>query len=389
MHLLERDYWGAHRGRTAPLPRDRSRIRSEGSRRYPVGNGQARIWWNDGHKERIRSWTRWDSSQYLQVYGEGWVLSSSLTRFRVCLRVVLFPHTLLQAGPSSFPSPPMSTTMVSLWDRQTHYVRWHCVIVIARLLPRRYALACIGTPSDAYTRLRDASRPGKWPITSSRLRRLPWRMWHAPHKSRASSWRTSPLHTPGQPLLDLPRPRQGGAAKVHLSIPSISLCWQQYEGWVCRESQRTIPHGQRRQARLPSEWLPNRHGVAPYLSMAPRLDHPKKSCRPRLQPSPCAYADGSAVAASSFRPLMTALSPAFEVVDRVAGLHLNHRKCCWVQYGSESCQSLLDWVSTNCEEFREMKIVKYAEYVGTAIGPEGHLHRWTAPRRSSSKEPEK
>ena len=78
-----------------------------------------------------------------------------------------------------------------------------------------------------------------------------------------------------------------------------------------------------------------------------------------------------AVAASSFRLLMTALSPAFKVVDQTAGLNLNHRKCCWVQYGSESCQSLFDWVATNCEEFREMKIVKYAKHVGTMTGPEG------------------
>ena len=77
---------------------------------------------------------------------------------------------------------------------------------------------------------------------------------------------------------------------------------------------------------------------------------------------------------------MNALSPAFVVIDRVAGLNLNHRKCCWVQYGSDSCHELLNWVSTNCEEFREMKIVKYAKYVGTVIGPEGYLHRWTTPR---------
>ena len=77
-----------------------------------------------------------------------------------------------------------------------------------------------------------------------------------------------------------------------------------------------------------------------------------------LQPVPCAYADDFAVAASSFRLLMTALSRALKVVDQIAGLNLNHRKCCWVQYGSESCQSRLDWVATNCEEFREMKIVK-------------------------------
>ena len=58
---------------------------------------------------------------------------------------------------------------------------------------------------------------------------------------------------------------------------------------------------------------------------------------------------------------MTALSPAFVVVDRVAGLNLNHRKCCSVQHGSDSCHELLVWVSTNCEEFREIKIAKFAK----------------------------
>ena len=62
----------------------------------------------------------------------------------------------------------------------------------------------------------------------------------------------------------------------------------------------------------------------------------------------------------------------------MAVLNLNHRKCCWVQYRNDSCHDLLDWVSTNCEEFREMKIVKYAKYVGTMIGPE-------EPRRATGR----
>ena len=103
-----------------------------------------------------------------------------------------------------------------------------------------------------------------------------------------------------------------------------------------------------------------------------------------LQPAPCAYADDLAVAASSIRRLMTVLAPAFQIIDQIAGLNLNHRKCWWVQYGSESCQSLLERVATNYEEFGEMKIVKYAKYVGTMIGPEGHTHRWTAPRKNHS-----
>ena len=56
-----------------------------------------------------------------------------------------------------------------------------------------------------------------------------------------------------------------------------------------------------------------------------------------LQPAQCAYADDLAVALS-FRCLMTALAPAFQTVDQIAGLKLNHRKCCWVKYGSERCE---------------------------------------------------
>ena len=93
-----------------------------------------------------------------------------------------------------------------------------------------------------------------------------------------------------------------------------------------------------------------------------------------LQPSPFACADDFAVVPTSCRLLMTALSQAFEVVDRVAGLSLTHRKCCWVQCGNDSCHELLEWVSTNCEEFREMKMVERAKCVH---------HDWTRGSSSS------
>ena len=76
-----------------------------------------------------------------------------------------------------------------------------------------------------------------------------------------------------------------------------------------------------------------------------------------LQPAQRAYADDLAVAAPSFLDSMTALAPAFQTVDRIAGLNLNHRKCCWVQYGSERRESPLKWRSDNCEDFREMQVV--------------------------------
>ena len=100
-----------------------------------------------------------------------------------------------------------------------------------------------------------------------------------------------------------------------------------------------------------------------------------------LQPVQCAYADDLVVAASSFRDLMTALAPAFHSVAYIAGLNLNYRKCCWIQYGSEGRESLCHWISENCGEFREMQIVRHAKHVGTMIGPDGHISLWTAPRK--------
>ena len=75
---------------------------------------------------------------------------------------------------------------------------------------------------------------------------------------------------------------------------------------------------------------------------------------------------------------------AFLSVDHIAGLNSNYRKCCGVQNGSEGRESLLHWLSDNCEEFREMQIARHAKYVGTVIGPDGFIHRWTAHRKKSS-----
>ena len=63
-----------------------------------------------------------------------------------------------------------------------------------------------------------------------------------------------------------------------------------------------------------------------------------------LQSVQCAFADDLAVAASSFRELMTALTRAFHSVDHIAGLNFNYRKCCWVHYGTEERDSLRTWI---------------------------------------------
>ena len=117
--------------------------------------------------------------------------------------------------------------------------------------------------------------------------------------------------------------------------------------------------------------------------MAPRVNYPKE---PRnlefLQPEQCAYADDLDVASFSFRGLMTALPPAFRIVDSIAGLNLNYRKCFWVQYGIEGRDSLQTWISENCDEFREMQIVRHAKFVGTMIGPDGLSSLDSTPKKS-------
>ena len=81
---------------------------------------------------------------------------------------------------------------------------------------------------------------------------------------------------------------------------------------------------------------------------------------------------------------MLALAPAFRSIEYIAGLILNYRKCCWVQYGTEGRDSPRTWISETCEEFRDMQIVRHAEYVGIMIGPIGHFHRWTAHQKNHS-----
>ena len=79
--------------------------------------------------------------------------------------------------------------------------------------------------------------------------------------------------------------------------------------------------------------------------------------------------------------MIFAQAPAFRSVDYIAGLNLNYRKCCWARYGNEEHASLRKWISETCDEFRDMQIVRHAKYVATVIGPDGYIHRWTAPRR--------
>ena len=137
---------------------------------------------------------------------------------------------------------------------------------------------------------------------------------------------------------------------------------------MCRKNQSGISSWQGRfEARLSREWLLGH-------------DHPKKTCRSRLS------------VAQSFDVLLLTRSCGggfvFPVVDdRPVSSFRGRGSGGWTQRQSSEmllgysmaaivAMSCWKWVSTNCEDFREMNFVKYAMYVGTMIGPEGYLHRW-------------
>ena len=79
-----------------------------------------------------------------------------------------------------------------------------------------------------------------------------------------------------------------------------------------------------------------------------------------LQPAQCAYADDLAVVS-----FFSGFNDCAGTSISFSGLHCS-------------------WISENCEEFREMQIVRHAKHVGTMIGSDGHLHRWTAHWKKSS-----
>ena len=83
---------------------------------------------------------------------------------------------------------------------------------------------------------------------------------------------------------------------------------------------------------------------------------------------------------TSFRTLKLAVAPAFRTVDNVSGMNLNYERCYWFQNGSETSDSLHRWVVRKCPGVEERKMTTVAKYVGALFGPDGHLHRLTAPR---------
>ena len=94
-----------------------------------------------------------------------------------------------------------------------------------------------------------------------------------------------------------------------MSTLTYDLLQQYYTGRICRKIPRTIPHGQGRQARLSGErlFLMLQSVFDPIFRWLHSSVIPSDPTVPDfLLPSPCAYADDFAVAASSFRTLMAA-----------------------------------------------------------------------------------
>ena len=93
-----------------------------------------------------------------------------------------------------------------------------------------------------------------------------------------------------------------------------------------------------------------------------------------LQQPACAYADDSAVSAQLFT-----IAPARHTIDLITVMTSTTKSVIGSPCGNHTCEALSKWIGANCLEFREMKIAKFAKYVGTMSAPKG-LQRWTGPR---------
>ena len=113
-------------------------------------------------------------------------------------------------------------------------------------------------------------------------------------------------------------------AQVHLPFPQKNLLRVHYTYGICRNASWTIPHGQECEARLPCERIPVCDLSTPSF-VGSRTDHSQEPCWSGLpSASSVCNADDFAVAASSFRCLMTASAPAFRVIG----------SNCWAQFES-------------------------------------------------------
>ena len=296
------------------------------------------------------------------------VRGSSFVLVKPYCREELFLFVLLKVGPFLSPRRLVPMTLEGLFVHLTHFVRWHCAIVITSFLPLLSVKAFTGTPWGAFTLPRDASLLGKWQTTSLRLRPLLWPTSRVLHKTQVSFSLTLRLLIPVSITLG------SSLCSRTLDCPNFSAA--SYEAFT-----RTALHTWNlREQNEDNSWWPEAYDkvvlrAAFFLQWLLILSS-DGSKSPLHQGTPTIWSSCSLhnVLTLTISPLLHrlsgswcfALAPAFRSIDCIAGLTLNHGKCCWVQYGNEEHDSLRTWISETCEEFSDMQIVRHAEYVGSA-----------------------
>ena len=242
----------------------------------------------------------------------------------MCWKVVLFLSFLPKVELSLFPNPPTSTTMEGFLDQRRPCARWRSAIATARYSPQQFIEASTGT-HEMRTPRKDVSLSGKWRITFSRSRLLPLPMSRVPRESQVFCWQILPLHIPVLEKTELPE----SICRFLRRIYHDSTTHVEFAGTT--RGQFLMARGVR-QGCLASGFL---------FAMAfdPIFRWFQDAIIPRnpagldfLQPARRACADDLAVAPPSLWCLMTAVTPACQTVNQIAGFNLNHRKCCWVQY---------------------------------------------------------
>ena len=239
----------------------------------------------------------------------------------------------------------------------------------------RYSIRCIHPSSG------DASRPVKWPITSSR-----WRQLALAHVACAT--------------------RDSGILVTDFAAayPSVNHSWifhvlekAEVPGFSCRflrviycngmmevefarktRGQFLMSRGVRQGC--PASRFLFAMAFRPYLSMGSTTLSSQESCRLRLSTT-LSVCLRWRFCCCCFVFLDVDDRPVSSLRGGVPGGWAQlESSAVWYNMATTAVMSCWNSASTNCEEFRERKIVKYAKYVVTMIGPEGYLHRWTAPR---------
>ena len=172
----------------------------------------------------------------------------------------------------------------------------------------------------------------------------------------------------------------------NIGLPAF-LChflWSVFKGQhhtrgICGSRTRTIPDGQRCTTRLSCERLSFYNGLWSDLPTASRDNYPKEPRQPGF------------LAACTMR-LCWRSRCCFIILSRIdvcAGTSFPfHRLHCNLIVNaagfSMATKSMILWGPGSrriAKSFAKCRFFRHTEYVGTRIGPHGHLHRWAAPRK--------